>query len=534
MQLLRVTSLGLTVSLAVSATAQEVRMQGDPTGRDAVVRKSELTPEQKKKYKELSQSLLSRAASSAKDLSSNDRAFLLARLADASVKSSPDQASAWAEEAFQAADSMPPNMQRNQTIMQAITAVSKINVDRALQMIMEIDPPRPSANGQMPPDTRAMVALMVFQQQWKKNGVAGLDAIQSTARQLGETGHYPYMALTPVIRQAANKDRERAAALAQDALSFLSSRRVTEMENHHIANFIGSAAEFLPASVIKETIEKLVKESKEIKDEGLQMRAQIADDKGNRADLSSTSMMLMQLMPVIRRIDPEWAQKLEKDNAELQQLAVRQSESGMRQVNVVARIGADAEDGPARDVREEMTSMQVDGLAARDPQRALTLSNDLKDPALRAASHAKIAGELSRTDPEQAAKLLKEARAALAEATTPQDRLMIIAGLAQAQAAMKDTEGFNDTVNRGLAMAEEMFRKGVDRRPTAPVFTQPGYELMGRLVAVAAKADPQLAVAKIEGIRSPVLQSMMLVNAARAIDPDGTQDGPGLRIEIED
>jgi hypothetical protein len=47
MQLLRVTSLGLTVSLAVSATAQEVRMQGDPTGRDAVVRKSELTPEQK-------------------------------------------------------------------------------------------------------------------------------------------------------------------------------------------------------------------------------------------------------------------------------------------------------------------------------------------------------------------------------------------------------------------------------------------------------------------------------------------------------
>jgi hypothetical protein len=57
---------------------------------------------------------------------------------------------------------------------------------------------------------------------------------------------------------------------------------------------------------------------------------------------------------------------------------------------------------------------------------------------------------------------------------------------------------------------------------------------MGRLVAVAAKADPQLAVAKIEGIRSPVLQSMMFVNAARAIDPDGTQDGPGLRIEIED
>jgi hypothetical protein len=419
--------------------------------------------------------------------------------------------------------------------MQSVMAVSKIDIDRAMQMLLEIETPANRPQGV--PDMRDPISTMVFQAQWRKNGVAGLDVIQSTSHQLGDNGFYPFMALTPIIRQAASKDKERAAALAQDALNFLNTRRSSTIETQHVAGFIRSAAEFMPVAVIKETIEKLVKDAHQTKDDSVQMQAQITDDKGNKADLSSTGLMMMQLLPIIKRIDPEWAAKLVKENAELQQLAA-QADDGPSEMRVTARVagpGGDGDDGPPRDMREEMNAMEVDQLATRDPQQALKMSNDINDPVLRAASQARVAGELNRSDPQQSAALLKSAREAMAQATTPQDKLMIIAGLAQAQAAMKDMEGLTDTVKRGMAMGEEMFRKGLDKRPNAPVFAQPGYELMGRLVATATKADPQLAIARIDEIRTPVLQAMMLVNAARAVDPDGGPfDGPGMMIRIED
>jgi hypothetical protein len=425
-------------------------------------------------------------------------------------------------------------MQRGQTIMQAVLAVSKIKVDRSMEMLLEIEPPRPRADGLQVPDLRAGIATMVFQRQWHKNGLAGLDAIQSTARRMGESGYYPYMALAPLIRQAANKNTERAAALTQDGLNFLSSRQSTELENQHVAAFLRNAADFMPAALMKETIEKLVKEAQSVKDSSLQMQAQIADDKGNRAELSSTSLMLMQLLPIIRRIDPEWAQKLEQDNAELRQLAVQQADRP-QEMRVMARIGGpDADDGPPRDMREEMTSMQVDELAQRDPQQALKMSNEINDPVLRATSQARISGELQRSDPAQAAALLKSARQALAQASKPQDKLMILTGLAQAQAAMKDSEGLADTVKTGFTIGEEIFRKGLDKRSNAPLFAQPGYELMNRLTTISAKADAQATIMQLDDLRTPVLQSMLLVTAARAINPDAGPDGPGMMIEIED
>jgi hypothetical protein len=521
------------IAITTAAGAQEQRrIVRAPNAEPRV----QLTPAQKKKQQELMKQFITRAASTAKDLSNNDRAFLLARLADASAKSDPARAKAWAEEAFQLADSMPQNMQRGQTVMQSVLAVSKIDIDRAMQMLTQVDPPPANASPGIP-DLRDPISTMVFQAQWKKSGVNGLDAIQSTAHQLGDSGFYPYMAITPIIRQAASKDKERAAVLAQDALNFLNTRRTSTIETQHVAGFIRNAAEFMPAAVIKETIEKLVKDAGQTKEEGLQIHAEIADDKGNRAEFGARGLMLMQLLPVVRRINPEWAEKLIKENAELQQLAV-QAENNPAEMRVTARIGGPGEDdnnGPPRDMREEMNAMEVDQLAARDPQQALKLSNEINDPVLRAASHAKIAGELNRTDPQEAAALLKSAREAMAQATTPRDKLMIIAGLAQAQAAMKDVDGLTDTLKRGMAMGEEMFRKGVDQRPNAPVFAQPGYELMGRLVAIAAKADAVLATSRIDEIRTPMLQAMMLVNAARAVDPDGGPlDGPGVMIQIED
>jgi hypothetical protein len=57
---------------------------------------------------------------------------------------------------------------------------------------------------------------------------------------------------------------------------------------------------------------------------------------------------------------------------------------------------------------------------------------------------------------------------------------------------------------------------------------------MNRLVSIGAKINAQNTIERLDDIRTPVLQSMLLVTAARAVSPDGGQDGPGVMIEIED
>jgi hypothetical protein len=148
-------ALTLMFSTAVPFVAGQVP-------RRELIRKSEQTPAQRKKNLELVASLLDRAAGAAKDLSEADRAFLYARLADASAASAPEKTMAWADEAFQISKSMPDNMQRGQVIMQSTIAASKVDLDRAMQMLNEIEGPR-LREGQQIPDMRAGIATMVFQ-----------------------------------------------------------------------------------------------------------------------------------------------------------------------------------------------------------------------------------------------------------------------------------------------------------------------------------------------------------------------------------
>ena len=522
--------MGGSVMMAQVFTVNEER-SGPPKPAVPAVKE---TPESKKAKQErdaLAESLLGRAYSLTKQTSDSERAYILGRLAEAAVKTHPQKSREWAEEVFSVTANLPNDMQRSQVETTALQALSENDPDRALELLAKLETPR-NKDGELVPDIAASVATMLFQRYWQKKGLEGLDNLTASARQMGEAGSYPYMAMGMLIRQVKRRDADKSKDMLNEALSYFNRRQTSGRGNGQFAMFLRQNREDIPTPLLKDLLEKLVTQSLATKDESQQMV--IATEKGVAAKLNNAaSILLFQLMPMIRDLDPDWAKKLETQYQELR-AAADVARSGEQRMMMTQTIGGTGGGGqPPRAMMEEMQAMEIDELSAQDPQRALKMNAELTDPSVRAASGARLAATLVKSNPEQAADLLKKAKEAIAEAKEPVDKLRILVGLAQAQSAMNDKAAFETTLQSGFTLGEELFRKGLDKNPTAPVFAQPGFDAMARLTMSSVRMDYTATMARIDAIRSPLLQALMLITAAEGLDPDARVRPRGMRIRIE-
>lgn len=478
----------------------------------------------------LAESLLDRAYGLTKQTSDAEKAYILSRLSEASSKSSPQKSKEWANETFSVTANLPNDMQRSQVEIAALQSLAENDADHALELMSKLETPQ-GRDGQPVPDVRSGVATMLFQRYWQKKGVDGIDTLTAAARQMGEAGSYPYMAIGLLIRQVKRKDSDKSAALLQEALSYFNRRQTSGSGNDQFAMFLRQNREDIPAPLLKDLLEKLVNQALATKDDASTQMV-LQTESGQSAKLNSAaSILLFQLMPMIRNIDPDWAKKLETDYQELR-AAADFARSGEQRMMVTRGVGGNG-GAPPRAMMEEMRAMEIDELSTSDPQRALKMNAELTDPSVRAASGARLAASISKSNPEQAAELLKKAKEAIAEAKDPADKLRILVGLAQAQAAMNDKVAFETSLQSGFTLGEDLFRKGLDKNPTAPVFSQPGFDAMSRLTMSSVRMDYATTMARIDAIRSPLLQALMLITAAEGLDPDARPRPRGMRIRIE-
>lgn len=522
----------ILAAVCLSALVSFAQEPAGPRVRRAVVRDEKPTSAEDKK---LQAELLDRAYGLSKNLSDSDRAFLLGRIASASAKNDSERATKVAEEVFGITSNLKPGMNRNQAELSAVSAVAESDIPAALQMLQRME--APPAGAQMP-DLRMGLAAMLFQRHWQKEGLNGIDTLNATARRLGDSGNYPFMAMGPIIRQVARKDAEKAQSLFNDSLAYIANPPKDQMGADSIAGFLRNNQDRIPAPLMKQILEKLVKNALETKDDpNLQVTASFSNSKGKKAELKgAASFLLFQIMPLVKQVDPEWAKKLEKENEQLRLAAEMASEEGEQEVTVMAAVPAEGSDNrnapPPAAMMEEMKAMRVDELAADDPQAALKLASEISNPSVRAGAGARVAGELAKNDPEQAAKLVKEAKKALAETKDPREKMQILTGLAKAQAAMKDKEGFAETFDQVLSLGEDLFRQALNKNPNAPVLRQAGFDPMSSAVASSMKVDVPTTLQKINEMRSTLLQAHLLVSAAASLNPGGEQR-PGVRIQIE-
>jgi hypothetical protein len=396
-----------------------------------------------------------------------------------------------------------------------------------------MSPPGLNQDGTPVFDLRGQAASGMFQKYYQKRGEAGLPALQSAARQLGEQGLYPFMAMGSIVRQMNQKDPDKAQALVNEALVYFPRLQQSDMSGQQVAMFLRTNQAMIPKPVMKDVLAQLVEKVLATKETDNAMTTSVTTN-GNTATLKGASnLMMFQLMPLINDVDPEWAKKLETENEQLRNAVIAQqnSSSGTNTVRMGVFMGGGGANQRGNPI-DPMKAMEVDELAQKDPMGALKLSDEISDPVLRTATSVAIAGEVNTTDPAQAARMVKNAKDAIAATPEQADKLRILTGLAQAQSAMKDNDGLNTTMDQAFTVGEDLYRKSVDKNPDATVNTRPGIDSLTRLAGIGVKADQESTLGRIDRVNAAPLQTMLLISAAESLDPDMKPAGGGFRIMI--
>jgi hypothetical protein len=91
----------------------------------------------------------------------------------------------------------------------------------------------------------------------------------------------------------------------------------------------------------------------------------------------------------------------------------------------------------------------------------------------------------------------------------------------------------NTTVQQALATADEMFRRSVDKNPSASGWMRPGVETASSIVKNLAKKQSTLVTARVDAVRQAPLKALLLLSAVEALDPEAkSQGGPQMQFRF--
>ncbi len=471
-----------------------------------------------------SERLLQRGYFLSKELPPEERVWLLTELIMPSAKWHPALMRPWTEEVFRLALQLSPGYDRVVTQKNAATAMSWIDIHRALQMLDECEPPSPTDSDAE--DVRDVAARRIFKEYWQTAGMAGLAKIQRTADHLGETGEYPYGAMVAVIQGVNAKDPAKSAALISEAVTFYQRGTKFEMTNYEFVDFLKQVKPLMPLSTRRQPLEALVKAltSDSGEKDDRQWRVRVYTDKGVADFHTQNAQLLFDILPMVREVDPDWAQRLVEQHAELAQAdaargKVLNSEGGVVFKNQDNPPSTAELAGKEQYLLEQGRLDQTQELASKDPNQALTLAMSISDPARQAIGMAYAAAGFG-DHPDQALGMLHQSQQSLASMKKAGEKLDTYVAIAESAASLHDLPLARDSIGKGLDLGEQACEESRKEHPEWHVYSWDGMDAMQKLTEIGTRLDPTHVIGRIQAIRDHTLQGYMLVSAARALDED--------------
>ncbi len=457
-----------------------------------------------------------------KELPPEERVWLLTELIMPSSKWHPALMRPWTEEVFRLALQLSPGYDRVVTQKNAATAMSWINIQRALQMLDQCEPPSPIDSDVE--DVRDVAARTIFKQYWQTAGMTGVANIQRTADHLGETGEYPYGAMVPVIQGVNAKDPAKSAALISEAVTFYQRGTNFEMTNYEFIDFLKQVQPLMPLSTRRQPLEALVKAltSDSSEKDDRQWRIRVYTDKGVADFHTQNAQLLFDILPMVREVDPEWAQRLVEQHAELTQADAARGKV-LDQERVLVYKNPDLASSPAELAAKEQWGLetsrlaQIQEIAAKDPNQALTLAMSIADPARQAMGMAYAAAGFG-DHPDQALQMLSQSQKSLAAMKKSGEKLDTYVAIAESAAALHDLAMARDAVEKGLDLGEQAYGESRKEHPERHGYDWDGQDAMQKLTEIGTRLDAVHVVGRVESIHDHTLQGYMLVSAARALD----------------
>ncbi|MGH9860147.1 MAG: hypothetical protein ACRD5F_09015 [Candidatus Acidiferrales bacterium] len=456
----------------------------------------------------------------ASDFTLGERAFYLVRLGESAASIEPVLARLWAEEAFQLTFRLPKSHDRLALQKNALVNLVKVDARRALELFGELDDPVP-VGGVIHEDVRADGARTVFPVVWKKLGDTSGQALREHARHLGDTGQFPYSAFVPILRDVAPVDAFLAESIFLDAQGFYTRGSVVRTNHEEFARFVSQLWGVLPRPLTSQALRLLVQRltTAERQALGETYLAHVHSEKGAAALDSEADRLLLGLLPLIRAVDPNWAERLLDERPALRG-AVSLAKEGHRIEDVVIRgQGSPSEvESLQRSALERNRLGEIEKLADSDAAAALALSASLMDASARAAAYARVAAALHRTDPARASRLLEEATEVAHGVADERKKVKVLTAITKAHLARNDKPSFRASLKRTFALATELIQQDLDAYPTkAAIFTR-GFPELSELVRAGARLDPEHTLPAVQTVREPRILAHLLIDVAVGLD----------------
>lgn len=488
-------------------------------------KKTEPTKAAKRSAYVSSERLLQRSYLLSKELSPDERIWLLTEITMPSAKWHATLMRPWAEEVFRLAGQMSPGYDRVVTQKNAATAMSWMDVSRAMQMLNQCD--QPSAADSDVEDVRDVAARRIFPRYWETAGRAALPQLRRTANHLGDTGQYPYGAMVPVIQGVNAKDPATALTLMGEAVAFYHRGSPFQTTTEEFIDFLKRVKPLMPPAARKEALEAVVKDltASPGGNENQQWRTRVYTEKGVADFHSRNAKLLFDVLPMIREVDPEWAQQLVAKQTDLAQADAARGKILNAEGGVVMKNPDNPPSAAELASKEQMLLElgrldQIHEIAAKDPDQALTLAMSIADPGRRAVGMAYAAAGFGN-HPDQAMQMLGQSQQSLAGMKKNGEKLDTYVAIAESASSLHDFALARDAAEKGLDLGEEAYEESRKEHSDWHAYQWEGMDAAQKLVEIGTRIDAARTVGRVEAIRDHTLQGYMLVSVARAMDEDG-------------
>jgi hypothetical protein len=466
-----------------------------------------------------------------KELVPFDREILLNYLSLTGARHRLAFTSAWAEENLLLARQLPMIWNRWAVEKNSLVAMSYVKPDRALALIRSMD--LPSEGLGFREDIRSDGANTIFDNYWRAHQTKGVARLRDEATYLGHTGQYPYRAIEHIVVNLADTAPKgqgaissTAQSLVTDAYFFYRRGSEFEVEDDDFVEFLQTLHPILPASLFKQgldlAVERLLDKDRPHAKQGYLVHIQT--ENGNAVFRRRQDTLLFHLLPLVREVDPEWAEQIIQRDQTLGQAEGNNGKQIMSEG--ITTPGDWASPSDLADGLQRTRADAVGQLAQSDPAAARRLAQTIVDPSVRAIALANLAAAVGPSAPREAKEIENNISDSLPGIKDPSDRLKVLSALVKAAAAADDQASLQAVLDRCFALGEELFEEDSITDPTNGTYDTPAYNALSDAVESAAPIAPAMVAGKVHELRSTPLKAYLLYSLADALYAAPTKGEP--------
>lgn len=518
-------------SFAFSQDKQMVQRQEQQQARpegQAASEKKQLTAEQRQRAMQL----LEGAEAGARSLDPGSRAYALMQVAKVYQSTDKKKALELLDEAMTAAGEVAQQNEKlkrigSQLQEQVLKAIVPLSPEKADEYLTQLD-----ARGR----EQVLQALLDYYQREKKMD----HAIQLVYRMSAE-GEMPYGAASKIMEemkpeQAAEKQQLFTAALAS-------------YQDHDHSQAFGGNGDFpdmivrfskdLPAGLVHQAIDAVLDSAKATAEKQSQssqpMVISIASSQGAVQMNSMYQYRLFQLLPVLRPIDPEEADKLLKEQTDVQTLLAKYPQGmnsvapdegkGMTNTSFTfSPRGGGGAPGPGGrregfpSPLEMQKAAKINEDAEKHPQDALANTASLQNDGLRANTYIQIAQITWKKQRSVAEQALSKAADAI-DKLEGDRQLMQYPALARLYSRMGETDDAKKYIEKGMDAAAKIFKtdSNADDPNQAPKAYWPSVVGWKSMLSLAADISPLWAAGLLKEIPDDEARALAQLGIATSL-----------------